>query len=96
MSAKKNPLEFYDEELSRTIRQIQELEMEGKDATRLYMNCDVYLQQMAVVVRRMKSSSSEKKQWQEVLQFREDALRQLRGEPRKQRRQPIMEWLFGN
>eukprot|EP00339_Tiarina_fusa_P007056 CAMPEP_0117022008 /NCGR_PEP_ID=MMETSP0472-20121206/16587_1 /TAXON_ID=693140 ORGANISM="Tiarina fusus, Strain LIS" /NCGR_SAMPLE_ID=MMETSP0472 /ASSEMBLY_ACC=CAM_ASM_000603 /LENGTH=88 /DNA_ID=CAMNT_0004727745 /DNA_START=58 /DNA_END=324 /DNA_ORIENTATION=- len=77
---KRNPMEFYDEELSRTFRQIQE--MLDKDASNprldnLFVTCRMYIQQMKAGCHKMKDRSEQKEQWQEIIKFRSDTFRVL-------------------
>jgi len=90
---KKSPLEFYDEELSRTIRQIQEMLMEVEwpsvDKTepsqedqlatidKLLTTCGIFVQQIELDVRRMERGDPDKKQWQEIVKFRKATLGHL-------------------
>eukprot|EP00980_Cylindrotheca_fusiformis_P009033 scaffold1939_cov92-Cylindrotheca_fusiformis.AAC.6 len=64
-------MEFYDEELSRSFRQLQEMMQTDASSPRLdqlFVTCGAYIQQMNREVRQM--SGSEKKQWKEILGFR--------------------------
>ncbi|CAB9505594.1 expressed unknown protein [Seminavis robusta] len=88
----KSPLEFYDEELSRTIRQIQEglleLEWPSPDAKtsqedhlekvdKLLTTADMFLQQIATEARAMQQGQ-EKTQWLEIVKFRRGTLNHLK------------------
>lgn len=74
--ATKSPIEFYDEELSRTFRQIQLAQLEGENPEKLFISCSAYLGQMSHEIRKM-PRGQEKNQWTELLKFRNDALKQL-------------------
>lgn len=94
---KKSPLEFYDEELSRTIRHIQEGLQEyewpsdGKTSQaeqlvkvdKLLTCAGIFVQQIESEVRGMPKKSDEKTQWKEIVQFRKDTLSHLAEERAK-------------
>jgi hypothetical protein len=71
-------MEFYDEELSRSFRQLQEIMHSDASSPRLdqlFVTCGAYIQQMNREVQQM--SGTEKKQWKEILGFRAETFRQL-------------------
>lgn len=73
-----NQMEFYDEELSRSFRQLQELLQDDASSPRLdqiFKSCGAYIQQMNREVQSMKGN--EKKQWKEILGFRAQTFKQL-------------------
>jgi hypothetical protein len=81
--SKSSPIEFYDEELSRTVRQIQQLLLDNADngcsrrsPDALFVSCRAYLQQMTHEAKHMRHRD-EKKQWMEIIQFRSDTLGHL-------------------
>lgn len=77
---KKSPLEFYDEELSRTIRQVQQallnVEQGGgtttADLDKLLNSSSVFLRQIEVAVQDL--PRQERKEWKEILEFRRETL----------------------
>ena len=75
---KKSPLEFYDEELSRTIRQAQQallnVEQGGTtaDLDKLLNSSSVFLRQIEVAVQDL--PRQERKEWKEILEFRRETL----------------------
>ena len=72
-------MEFFDEELSRTYRQIQELlstDPANPRLDQLFLTCGAYIEQMQREANRM-SYGAEKKQWKEILMFRSETFRQL-------------------
>ena len=73
-----NQMEFYDEELSRTFRQLQELLQDDASNPRLnqlFNSCGAYIQQMNREVQNMKGD--DKKQWKEIIGFRAETFKQL-------------------
>ena len=78
-------MEFYDEELSRTFRQIQQLFIDNEEdekqrnPDKLFISCGAYLQQMTREVKLMKRGE-EKKQWTEIIKFRKDAFKHLQNQ----------------
>ena len=71
-------IEFYDEELSRTIRQIQE--MLANDASnprldQLFTTAAAYLQQMQLLTLQIKSKDN--KQWKEIIDIRKTTFQHL-------------------
>ena len=79
-------IEFYDEELSRTLRQIQELlanEPSNPQLDKLFTNAAAYLNQMMTIHRqafkKSKDSSiaNEYQQWKEIIQFRQQTFQTL-------------------
>lgn len=71
-------MEFYDEELSRSFRQLQGLLQDDASSPRLdqlFNSCGAYIQQMNREVQNMKGE--EKKQWKEILGFRAQTFKQL-------------------
>ena len=87
MTKKTSPLEFYDEELSRTIRQVQlaliAVESDNSNSSSSLANVDkllnasrVFLHQMQMAVKELPNNNrdSSKAQWTEILSFRQDTL----------------------
>lgn len=74
-------MEFYDEELSRSFRQLQEIMQDDASSPRLdqlFNSCEAYIQMMNREVQMMKSV--EKKQWKEILGFRTETFRRLQAQ----------------
>ena len=87
-------MEFYDEELSRTIRQIQQALMNvetasattttttsAQDLDKLLNSSSVFLRQIEFAVADL--PRNEQKQWTEIVQFRRDTLAVLATERAK-------------
>lgn len=77
----KSPIEFYDEELSRMIREIQRMQVEdasSPELDRLFVSCGAYIQQMNHEAKRMQRD--EKKQWLEIIKFRTNTYRHLQNQ----------------
>jgi hypothetical protein len=73
-----NQMEFYDEELSRSFRQLQEIMQNDASSPRLnqlFLTCGAYLQQMNRQIQVM--SGAEKKQWKQIIGFRAETFRLL-------------------
>ena len=91
-------MEFYDEELSRTIRQVQALLLEFQQQGRvtqeeqriklqpLMRSCDAYLAQLQAETGRLKSKQ-ERKEWKELVHFRRAAVSQLKEQVSQQQQQ---------
>ena len=81
MSSNRSPIEFYDEELSRMIREIQMLQMEDASSPKLdklFVSCGAYIQQMTHEARGMQRQ--EKGQWLEIIKFRTNTYRHLQNQ----------------